>query len=250
MDFSLGKAGSIAELVRFASPLDDPVSPFSQALKQPLQLGLFWPIQAGGWSALTLPRSTDCGWECNRDLLLKAESLGFDLVCALAQWLPKGGCGGVLDGNALDPFQTTVGLTAITSRISLASTIHVLYGPLPPLHLAQWGTTLDHISGGSWGINVVTGHRAVGHKTFGWNRIAHGRRYELTAEFIEVLQRLWSDGEPFSVQANPAASSRTPSSHPSPSLASCSWSMRPARRRVLRCSIAPSRCRWPAAEFL
>lgn len=198
MSFSLGQTDSIAELERFASPLDYPESPFSQALKQPLMLGLFLPIQAGGWSASTLPRSTDWGWEYNRDLVLKAEALGFDLVFALSQWLPKGGYGGVFDGNALDSFQTTAALTAVTSRILLVSTIHVLYGPLHPLHLAKWGATLDHISGGRWGINVVTGHRAVEHEAFGWNRIDHDRRYELAAEFIEVLQRLWSDDEPFS----------------------------------------------------
>lgn len=198
MSFSLGQAGSIAELERFVSPLDYPESPLSQAMKQPLLLGLFLPIQAGGWSASTLARSTDWGWEYNRDLVLKAESLGFDLVFALSQWLPKGGYGGVFDGNALDSFQTTAALTAVTSRILLVSTIHVLYGPLHPLHLAKWGATLDHISGGRWGINVVTGHRAVEHEAFGWDRIEHDRRYELAAEFIEVLQRLWSDEEPFS----------------------------------------------------
>lgn len=191
-------AVTIAEPDRLPSPIDYPDSPFSQALRQPILLGLFLPIQAGGWSASTLPRTTDWRWEYNRDLVLHAEALGFDLVFALSQWLPKGGYGGVFDGNALDSFQTTAALSSITRRILLVSTIHVLYGPLHPLHLAKWGATLDHISGGRWGINVVTGHRAVEHEAFGWERIEHDRRYELTAEFIEVLQRLWTDDEPFS----------------------------------------------------
>lgn len=191
-------AGSLVGLDRFSSPADFPDSPVAQALRQPVLLGLFLPIQAGGWSASTLPRSTDWRWEYNRDLVLKAEELGFDLVFALSQWLPKGGYGGVFDGNALDSFQTTAALTSITRRILLVSTIHVLYGPLHPLHLAKWGATLDHISGGRWGINVVTGHRSVEHEAFGWDLIEHDRRYELAAEFIEVLQRLWTDDEPFS----------------------------------------------------
>ena len=87
-------------------PADLPGSPFAQALRQPILLGLFLPIQAGGWSASTLERTTDWRWEYNRDLVLKAEALGFDLVFALSQWLPKGGYG-VFDGNALDSFQTT-----------------------------------------------------------------------------------------------------------------------------------------------
>ncbi|WP_164076137.1 LLM class flavin-dependent oxidoreductase, partial [Stenotrophomonas maltophilia] len=57
--------------------------------------------------------------------------------------------------------------------------------------------TLDHISGGRWGVNIVTGHRAVEHEMFGWDRIEHDRRYELAGEFIEVVQRLWSEDENF-----------------------------------------------------
>ncbi|QEI07668.1 LLM class flavin-dependent oxidoreductase [Pigmentiphaga aceris] len=193
-------AESSARLDHPVSPSDFPDSPYSQALKQPVLLGLFLPIQAGGWSASTLPRTTDWSWEYNRDLVLHAEALGFDLVFALSQWLPKGGYGGVFDGNALDSFQTTAALTSITKRILLVSTIHVLYGPMHPLHLAKWGATLDHISGGRWGINLVTGHRAVEHEAFGWNRIEHDKRYALADEFAQVLQRLWSDDEPYSFE--------------------------------------------------
>lgn len=175
------------------SPQQYPESPFAQALQQPILLGLFLPIQAGGWSASTLERTTDWRFDYNKELVLKAEELGFDLVFALSQWLPKGGYGGVFNGQALDSFATTAALTAVTQRIILISTIHVLYGPLHPLHLAKWGATLDHISKGRWGINVVTGHRTVEHEMFGWELIEHDRRYELASEFLEVVQRLWAE---------------------------------------------------------
>ena len=80
------------------SPVEFPVSPVARALEQPLLLGLFLPIQAGGWSASTLPRTTDWNFDYNLALVQKAESLGFDLVFALSQWLPKGGYGGVFIG--------------------------------------------------------------------------------------------------------------------------------------------------------
>ncbi|MBS3020393.1 FMNH(2)-dependent dimethylsulfone monooxygenase [Comamonas sp. PE63] len=192
------RPGSLVDWEHFPSPLEYPESPLSKAFNQPVLLGLFLPIQAGGWSASTLPRSTDWSFDYNRDLVLHAEKLGFDLVFALSQWLPKGGYGGVFNGQALDSFATTAALTSVTSRIMLISTIHVLYGPLHPLHLAKWGATLDHISGGRWGINVVTGHREVEHKMFGWEQIEHDQRYELASEFIEVVQRLWADDENFS----------------------------------------------------
>ncbi|WP_164236139.1 LLM class flavin-dependent oxidoreductase, partial [Stenotrophomonas maltophilia] len=82
-------------------------------------------------------------------------------------------------------------LTAITRRIILISTVHVLYGPLHPVHFAKYSATLDHISGGRWGVNIVTGHRAVEHEMFGWDRIEHDRRYDRTDEYLEVLYKLW-----------------------------------------------------------
>ncbi len=180
------------------APTDFPESPLSRALQQPVLLGVFLPIQAGGWTQSTLPRTTDWSFEYNKNLTLSAEALGFDLVFALSQWLPKGGYGGVFDGNALDSFVAVAAMAAVTTRIMLISTMHVLYGPWHPLHLAKFGATLDHISGGRWGINVVTGHRAIEHEMFGWQQIEHDRRYALASEFIEVLQRLWSETENYS----------------------------------------------------
>jgi len=179
-------------------PTDFPESPLSKALRQPVLLGLFLPIQAGGWSASTLPRTTDWTFDYNAALVAKAEALGFDLVFALSQWLPKGGYGPVTNGIALDSFMTTAALTTITKRLLLISTIHVLYGPWHPLHLAKFGCTLDHISGGRWGVNIVTGHRAVEHEMFGRPRIEHDQRYVMAEEFVTALEELWHADENFS----------------------------------------------------
>jgi len=184
----------------FPSPADYPNSPLSNVLQQPLILGLFLPIHAGGWSSSTLPRSTTWTFDYNKALTLKAEELGFDLVFGVANWSKKGGAGGQRTGEGLDSFIATASLAAVTKKILLISTLHVLYGPWHPLHLAKFGATLDHISGGRWGINVVTGHRASEHEMFGWNRIEHDHRYELAEEFVEVLQRLWIETENLSYE--------------------------------------------------
>jgi dimethylsulfone monooxygenase len=177
-----------------------PQSPLAAAFRQPLMLGLFLPIQAGGWTASRLPRTTTWTFDYNAALTRKAEALGFDLVFGLAQWLPKGGYNEVQDGQALDSFMTVAALAAITSRILLISTVHVLYGPWHPVHFAKFGATLDHISGARWGVNVVTGHRAVEHEMFGWSRIDHDRRYELAEQFLAVVKHLWQADENFSYE--------------------------------------------------
>jgi FMNH2-dependent dimethyl sulfone monooxygenase len=190
---------------RFPAPADFPDSPVSQALRQPMMLGLFLPIQAGGWSASHLERSTSWTFDYNAALVQRAEHFGFDLAFGLSQWLPKGGYGGVFNGEAIDSFTTLAALTAITRRIILVATTHVLYGPWHPLHFAKYCATLDHISKGRWGINVVTGHRAVEHEMFGWQRIEHDQRYALAAEFLDAAQHLWAADDNYSV--TPALSS-------------------------------------------
>ena len=178
---------------RQPSPLDFPQSPLSRAFEQPLFLGLFLPVQSGGWSPSALPRSTTWTFDYNRQLTLRAEALGFDLVFALAEWLGKGGYGGDIryHDESLDAFITQAALASVTERILLISTLHVLYGPWHPLHLAKFGATLDHISKGRWGLNLVTGHRHREHRRFGQAPIEHDQRYRQADEFIRVVQELW-----------------------------------------------------------
>jgi FMNH2-dependent dimethyl sulfone monooxygenase len=163
-------------------------------LRQPFLLGLFLPIQDGGWTPSTLPRTTSWTFDYNAALTRRAEALGFDLVFGLAQWASKGGYGGTTKYReiSLDSFITTAALAATTERILLISTLHVLYGPWHPVHLAKFGATLDHISRGRWGINLVTGYAAREPLMFGRQKIEHDLRYEMAEVFATRLEQLWS----------------------------------------------------------
>lgn len=185
-----------------ASPADFPDSPLARVMRQPMMLGLFLPIQNGGWSPSLLPRSTTWTFDYNAALTLQAEKLGFDLVFGLAQWLGKGGHGGQqrYRETSLDPFIAVSALSAVTSRILLISTVHVLYGPWHPLHLAKFGATLDHISGGRWGINLVTGNALNEALMFGMQRTEHDLRYDQADEFVTALKRLWTADEDVDLQ--------------------------------------------------
>ncbi|KAF1021625.1 MAG: Pyrimidine monooxygenase RutA [Paracidovorax wautersii] len=175
-------------------------SPLGRALEQPFLLGLFLPIHNGGWTMSTLPRATDWTFDYNARLTRQAEALGFDLVFGPAHWLAKGGFGGQTRyrETSLDAFIATSALAAVTSRILLISTIHILYGPWHPLHLAKFGATLDHIAQGRWGLNVVTGFRKDEWAMFGQAQVPHDQCYALADEFVDVLLQLWSRDENYS----------------------------------------------------
>ncbi|MFF7710951.1 LLM class flavin-dependent oxidoreductase [Pseudomonas sp. NPDC007930] len=176
------------------SPAEIEGSPLARVLRQPFLLGLFLPIQSGGWSPSQLPRGTDWRFDYNRRLTLQAEALGLDLVFGLAQWNPKGGHGGAIRyrEDSLDPFVTTAALAAVTERILLIATVHVLYGPWHPLHLAKFGATLDSITGGRFGINVVTGNLDSHARMFGAAQIEHDTRYRMADEFVRLLKAYWA----------------------------------------------------------
>ncbi len=185
-----------------AAPVQFPDSPLSRVIRQPLILGLFLPVQSGGWSASLLPRTTNWTFDYNAALTRRAEQLGFDLVFGLAQWTSKGGYGGISKyrEDSLDPFIAVTALSAITERILLISTIHVLFGPCHPLHVAKFGATIDHISSGRWGINVVTGYSPREARMFGGHHIEHDRRYEMAGEFTDMLCRLWGASDDLTLQ--------------------------------------------------
>jgi len=179
----------------FAAPLDFADSPLSKALKQPLLLGVFLIMQDIRLS--NHPTSNTWTFDYNAKIVQQAEALGFELAFSRTQWLPKGG----YDGEAsLDSFIALGAMAAITHSILLVSTIHVLYGPLHPLHIAKYGATLDHIAKGRWGINIVTGHRPVEHEMFGRPQVEHDERYQLAGELFDVLNTLWSSDRNFSYE--------------------------------------------------
>lgn len=171
-------------------------TPLDRLKQKEFILGLFLPMQQGAWSPSTAPRGTSWEFEYLKACTQQAETLGFDLVFGLAQWLGKGGYGGEMKfrENELDPIIANASLASVTKSIILINTVHVLYA-WHPLHLAKFGAAFDHISRGRWGINVVTGYRQSEFRRFGLEPIEHDLRYEMADEFTTIMERLWSEGE-------------------------------------------------------
>lgn len=174
----------------------DGLRPLERAARNRLMLGLFIPLQQGAWSPSTWRRSTSWSFEYNAECAVRAEEFGFDLVFGLAQWLGKGGYGGEMRfrENTSDPLLVTAGLAPLTRNIILISTVHILYG-WHPLHLAKLAATLDHMSNGRWGLNVVTGYKKSEYEMFGLEPIDHDLRYAMADEFSTLMKRLWTDDE-------------------------------------------------------
>lgn len=171
-------------------------SPLNRLPRHKLTLGLFLPMQQGAWSPSKAPRSTSWRFDYIAQCTRMAEEFGFDLVFGLAQWLGKGGYGGEMHfrEHEVDPIITNAALSSLTKSILLINTVHVLYA-WHPLHLAKFGAAMDHISGGRWGINVVTGYKPSEYRMFGLEPIEHDLRYVMADEFTTIMKRLWTEDE-------------------------------------------------------
>jgi dimethylsulfone monooxygenase len=83
----------------------------------------------------------------------------------------------------------------LTEQIHIFSTAHVYF--INPLFAAKMGATVDHVSGGRWGLNVVAGWNPSEFAMFGIEISDHTKRYEYAAEWLQVVERLWTEQEPF-----------------------------------------------------
>ena len=62
---------------------------------------------------------------------------------------------------------------------------------------AKQGTTIDHITGGRFALNVVTGWNRPEIEMFGIDLPDHDTRYDIAAEWLDIIKRLWTEDEEF-----------------------------------------------------
>ena len=104
----------------------------------------------------------------------------------------------VLTRNALphvfDPLLVQSALVSVTERIGLVATVSTTY--LPPYHLARKFATLDHLSSGRSGWNLVTSGSEFEARAFGLpHQLEHAERYRIAHEYMKVVKGLWDTWE-------------------------------------------------------
>jgi alkanesulfonate monooxygenase len=92
--------------------------------------------------------------------------------------------------TSFEPFTLLAALAGATERIGLVATASTTYDE--PYHVARRFASLDHISGGRAGWNVVTTGNPETALNFGLDEhVEHGERYKRAREFFDVVTGLW-----------------------------------------------------------
>ncbi|MGH3645081.1 MAG: LLM class flavin-dependent oxidoreductase [Mycobacterium sp.] len=132
-----------------------------------------------------------------------AEDAKFDSLF-LADGPSLTGSGAFRPPGQLEPFTLLTALSQHTSRIGLIATVSSTYNE--PYNLARRLASVDHVSGGRAGWNIVTSAGADEAANFGLDdRPDHAARYERADEFLTVAKALWDSWENEAVLADKAS---------------------------------------------
>ena len=157
------------------------------------KLGVFRMNCEGGLCITKAPDRWAADWDDVQAAAQMADNAGFELILPLARWK---GYGGEIDNAALSYETLTQGaaLAAVTERAAIFVTVHV---PLVhPVFAAKAVATIDHISHGRAGLNMVCGWNQEEFDMFGAELIDHDHRYDQGLEWFEIFLRLLA-GERF-----------------------------------------------------
>ncbi|MFI3308465.1 pyrimidine utilization protein A [Ewingella allii] len=158
-----------------------------------MKIGVFIPIGNNGWLISSTAPQYQPTFELNKTIVQKAEHYNFDFALSMIKLRGFGGKTEFWEHN-MESFTLMAGLAAVTSRIKLYATAATLV--MPPAIVARMAATIDSISNGRFGVNVVTGWQKPEYEQMGmWPGDDYfSRRYDYLTEYVTVLRDLWGTG--------------------------------------------------------
>ena len=167
----------------------------SRFKKNKLNVGTFG-TNASGLAMTLAPEYKDLSWDNAAKAAQLADDGEFDAIVPFARWL------GYVEANpahrtgvVFDCYTWAAGMSQLTKKCGVFATSHV--PTVHPLLAAKQAATIDHISNGRFGLNVVAGWNRPELEMFGAPMREHDERYEQAAEWIDLVKRLWTSEEAF-----------------------------------------------------
>lgn len=154
--------------------------------------GVFLPVANGGWIVSKTTPVLDGLYAQNRAAAVMADEVGMDFVMSMGKFR---GFGGETDhwGTSLESVTLMAAIAEATKNVRIWATVHPLLQN--PAVAAKMIATLDHISGGRAGLNIVAGaYKAEFDQMSAWDdSLDHDDRYALAEEWTTIVKRLWTE---------------------------------------------------------
>jgi alkanesulfonate monooxygenase SsuD/methylene tetrahydromethanopterin reductase-like flavin-dependent oxidoreductase (luciferase family) len=155
-----------------------------------MKLGLFGTNVSFGCTVSHAETSFVPTYEHNVEIARKADAAGMEMLVPVGRWR---GFGGTTDfnGENMEVYTWAAALATQTEQIMLFATSHV--PTVHPILAAKQGATIDHISKGRFGLNIVSGWFTPEMEMFGAKQLEHDERYRRAEEWVEIVKRLWTE---------------------------------------------------------
>jgi len=157
------------------------------------KFGLFNANCNGGFTMSKAPERWACEWDDVLKISVMAGEAGIDFILPVAKWR---GLGGEADnlGRSFETMTHSAAIGAVTKRIGLFSTVHV---PLAtPAFVAKSIATIDHVTHGRAGLNIVCGWNQDEFNLHGVT-IDPDRRYDQGLEWFKIYAKILEGGPLF-----------------------------------------------------
>jgi dimethylsulfone monooxygenase len=159
-----------------------------------LKLGTFQTNLDSGCVMSDLDGRLDITWPNTLALARLAEEMELEALVPVARWQGFGGATNP-QGRGFEAFTWAAGIAASTATPGVFATSHISLNH--PILAAKQSAVIDHISGGRYTLNIVTGWNQPEIDMFGGVMMSHEERYDCAREWLAIVKRLWTEDEPF-----------------------------------------------------
>ncbi|MEV6412246.1 dimethylsulfone monooxygenase SfnG [Kribbella sp. NPDC051718] len=147
----------------------------------------YWvPNVSGGLVTSDIEQRTGWDYEYNKELAQTAERVGFEYALSQVRYMASYGAEYQHESTTF-----SLALLLATEKLKVIAAVHP--GLWQPGVLAKLGATADHLSNGRFAVNVVSGWFKGEFTALGEPWLEHDERYRRSAEFLQVLRKIWTE---------------------------------------------------------
>ncbi|GAA4680870.1 NtaA/DmoA family FMN-dependent monooxygenase [Frondihabitans cladoniiphilus] len=167
----------------------------------PFRLGWFANLAAPEWKSVYSGRDATTNYLNGRfheDMVRNLERAGFDFIMLEDSLMVSDIYQGTSEielkharyAPKMDPVVTAARLAAATTRLGIIATASTTF--YHPYQLARQFATLNNITEGRIGWNIVTSSEDLSAQNYGLDKLPeHDRRYDMAEEFVDAVTKLW-----------------------------------------------------------
>jgi dimethylsulfone monooxygenase len=160
----------------------------TERIAENIQFAYWVPNVSGGLVTSDIEQRTDWGYDYNVKLAQTAENNGFDYALSQVRYEASYGAEYQHESTSF-----SLALLLATQRLKVIAAVHP--GLWQPGVLAKLGATADQLSNGRFAVNVVSGWFKDEFTHLGEPWLEHDERYRRSAEFLQVLRKIWTEDD-------------------------------------------------------